>query len=52
MKDKFPKICDASTSEVLRCENVDCPYHIKHYAVLQDWFIAHPRGVNCKEMEK
>lgn len=52
MKDKLPKICDASTSEVLHCENTDCPYHIKHYDNLEDWLIVHPRGVNCKELEK
>ena len=52
MKDKLPKICDASTSEVLYCENTDCPYHIKHYDSLDDWLIVHPRGVNWKEMEK
>ena len=52
MKEKLPKICDASTSEVLNCENTDCQYHIKHYDNLGDWLIVHPRGVNCKEMEK
>lgn len=52
MKEKFPKICDASTSEVLHCDNTDCIYNIKHYGTLEDWVIVHPRSVGCKEMEQ
>lgn len=51
MKEKLPKICDASTSEVLYCENTECPYHIKHYDNLGDWFIVHPSNVDCKDKE-
>ena len=52
MKDNLPKICDASTSEVLHCENIDCPYHINHYVGLNDWLIVHPSNVDCKDKEK
>ena len=52
MRNNLPKICDASTSNVLKCENVDCDYHIKHYDYLDDWMIVHPRNVNCKEVAK
>lgn len=51
MKEKLHKICDASTSEVLHCENTDCPYHIKHYDSLDDWLIVHPSNVDCKDKE-
>ena len=51
MKDKLHIICDASTSEVLHCENTDCPYHIRHYDSLDDWLIVHPINVDCKDKE-
>lgn len=48
MKQKLPKICDASTSEVLKCDHTDCPYHIQHYDSLDDWLIVHPQNVPCE----
>lgn len=50
MKEKLPKICDVSTSEVQSCEHTDCQFHIKHYESLEDWLIVHPNSANCKEM--